>query len=133
MEVLIKRYFENRWKKIAASVGVEATMLDRGLNDSCSGGEKKKNEILQMKVLNPCCCMLDETDSGLDIDALKVVAKGVNSFRGKDKTIILITHYQRLLDYITPDVVMVLKDGEIVKTGGKELALELEEKGYSVC
>ena len=118
---------------IAKEMEVNLAFLDRGLNEGCSGGEKKKNEILQMKVLNPKCVILDETDSGLDIDALKVVAEGVNSFRAKDKCIILITHYQRLLDYIQPDVVFVMKDGKIIKTGDKNLSLELEEKGYSQC
>ncbi|MCH9617417.1 MAG: putative ATP-dependent transporter SufC [Chlamydiia bacterium] len=125
--------FREKVEKIAKEMDVELSFLDRGLNDGCSGGEKKKNEILQMKVLNPKCVILDETDSGLDIDALKVVASGVNAFRAKDKCIILITHYQRLLDYIKPDVVFVMKDGKIVKTGDKNLALELEEKGYSLC
>lgn len=128
-----KTEFRAMVEKIALEMKVDLTFLDRGLNDGCSGGEKKKNEILQMKVLNPKCVILDETDSGLDIDALKVVASGVNSFMNKDKCIILITHYQRLLDYIKPDVVFVMKDGQIVKTGDKNLALELEEKGYSIC
>lgn len=125
--------FREQVEVLAKEMEVNPTFLDRGLNDGCSGGEKKKNEILQMRVLNPKCVILDETDSGLDIDALKVVAKGVNSFRGSDKCIILITHYQRLLDYIQPDVVLVMKDGKIVKEGDKGLALELEEKGYSLC
>ena len=114
-------------------MAVYLAILDRGLNEGCSAGEKQKNVILQMKVLNPKCVILDETDSGLDIDALKVVAEGVNSFRAKDKCIVLITHYQRLLDYIQPDVVFVMKGGRIVKTGDKSLSLELEEKGYSQC
>ena len=125
--------FRELVSKVAKEMDVDPSFLDRGLNDGCSGGEKKKNEILQMKVLNPKCVILDETDSGLDIDALKVVASGVNSFKSKDKCIILITHYQRLLDYIKPDVVFVMKDGKIVKEGDKNLALELEEKGYSLC
>ena len=104
--------------------------LDRGVNTGFSGGEKKKNEILQMAVLNPRLSLLDETDSGLDIDALKVVAKGVNALKNKYSATVLVTHYQRLLDYIKPDFVHVLYEGRIIKTGGKELALELEAKGY---
>ena len=106
------------------------TFLDRGVNTGFSGGEKKKNEILQMAVLNPRLSLLDETDSGLDIDALKIVAKGVNALKNKYNSVVLVTHYQRLLDYITPDFVHVLYQGKIIKSGGKELALELEEKGY---
>lgn len=102
----------------------------RAVNEGFSGGEKKRNEILQMMMLDPSFCILDETDSGLDIDALKVVAKGVNSMRSPDRGFLVITHYQRLLDYIKPDVVHVMADGEIVKTGGPELALELEASGY---
>lgn len=104
--------------------------LDRPVNSGFSGGEKKKNEILQMAVLNPRLALLDETDSGLDIDALKIVAKGVNALKSKYNATVLVTHYQRLLDYIIPDFVHVLYLGEIIKSGGKELALELEEKGY---
>lgn len=104
--------------------------LDRPVNTGFSGGEKKKNEILQMAVLNPKIALLDETDSGLDIDALKIVAKGVNAIKSKYNGIVLVTHYQRLLDYIVPDYVHVLSAGKIIKSGGKELALELEEKGY---
>ncbi len=104
--------------------------LDRPVNTGFSGGEKKKNEILQMAVLNPKLSLLDETDSGLDIDALKIVAKGVNSLKNRFNATILVTHYQRLLDYIVPDHVHVLYKGKIIKSGGKELALELEEKGY---
>lgn len=104
--------------------------LDRPVNTGFSGGEKKKNEILQMAVLNPRLALLDETDSGLDIDALKIVAKGVNALRSRFNATILVTHYQRLLDFIVPDHVHVLYQGEIIKSGGKELALELEEKGY---
>lgn len=102
----------------------------RSVNEGFSGGERKRNEMLQMMMLNPEFCILDETDSGLDIDALKVVAKGVNSMRSEDRGFLVITHYQRLLDYIQPDVVHVMADGQIVKTGGKELALELEKNGY---
>ena len=110
---------------------MDESFLSRGVNEGFSGGEKKRNEILQMLVLEPKLTLLDETDSGLDIDALKVVANGVNSLRSPDRAVVLVTHYQRLLDYIKPDVVHVLADGRIVKSGGPELALELEEKGYS--
>ncbi len=109
---------------------MDETMLQRAVNEGFSGGEKKKNEILQMAVLEPKLAILDETDSGLDIDALKVVADGVNALKNKDRSFLLVTHYQRLLDYIVPDKVHVLAQGRIVKSGGKELALELEEKGY---
>jgi len=102
----------------------------RAVNEGFSGGEKKRNEILQMMMLDPRYCLLDETDSGLDIDALKVVAKGVNSMRSPNRGFLVITHYQRLLDYITPDYVHVMSDGQIVKSGGADLALELEERGY---
>jgi len=104
--------------------------LDRAVNEGFSGGEKKKNEILQMLLLNPRLALLDETDSGLDIDALKIVAKGVNTLKSKHNAVVLVTHYQRLLDYIQPDFVHVLYKGQIIKTGDKSLALELEEKGY---
>ncbi len=104
--------------------------LDRPVNTGFSGGEKKKNEILQMAVLNPRLSLLDETDSGLDIDALKIVAKGVNALKNRFNAVVLVTHYQRLLDYIVPDHVHVLYEGKIIKSGGKELALELEAKGY---
>jgi Fe-S cluster assembly ATP-binding protein len=104
--------------------------LDRPVNTGFSGGEKKKNEILQMAVLNPRLALLDETDSGLDIDALKIVAKGVNALKSRFNATVLVTHYQRLLDFIVPDFVHVLYQGEIIRSGGKELALELEEKGY---
>jgi Fe-S cluster assembly ATP-binding protein len=110
---------------------IEDALLKRPVNEGFSGGEKKRNEIFQMAVLEPKLCILDETDSGLDIDALRVVADGVNAMRSKDRAIIVVTHYQRLLNYIVPDFVHVLVDGRIVKSGGKELALELEEKGYS--
>jgi Fe-S cluster assembly ATP-binding protein len=106
-------------------------MLKRPVNVGFSGGEKKRAEILQMAVLEPKLCILDETDSGLDIDALRVVADGVNALRSPERAIVLITHYQRLLDYIVPDFVHVLSKGRIVKSGGKELALELEAKGYT--
>ena len=104
---------------------------NRAVNEGFSGGEKKRNEILQMAILEPKLAILDETDSGLDIDALKIVADGVNALRGPDRAIVVITHYQRLLNYIVPDIVHVLKDGKIIKTGGKELALELEAEGYA--
>src|SRR5881296_4668041 len=111
-------------------VNIDESLANRSVNEGFSGGEKKRNEIFQMLVLEPKLAILDETDSGLDIDALKIVANGVNSFRREDRAILLVTHYQRLLSYITPDRVHVLLDGRIVKSGGKELALELEEKGY---
>lgn len=103
---------------------------ERGLNSGFSGGEKKRNEILQLLVLNPKLAFLDETDSGLDIDALRVVSQGINSFRGSENAVILVTHYQRLLNYVEPDFVHVLSNGKIIRSGGKELALELEEQGY---
>ena len=109
---------------------MDESFLSRGVNEGFSGGEKKRNEILQMLVIEPTLAVLDETDSGLDIDALKVVAHGVNSLRRSDNATIVVTHYQRLLNYIVPDFVHVLANGRIVKSGGKELALELEEKGY---
>jgi len=109
---------------------IEEDLLKRPVNEGFSGGEKKRNEIFQMAVLDPKLAILDETDSGLDIDALRVVADGVNALRSKDRAILVITHYQRLLNYIVPDRVHVLHEGRIVKSGGKELALELEEKGY---
>ena len=109
---------------------MDEAFLSRGVNEGFSGGEKKRNEILQMLVLEPKLALLDETDSGLDIDALKVVANGVNSLRSADRAVVLVTHYQRLLDYIKPDVVHVLARGRIIKTGGPELALELEARGY---
>ena len=109
---------------------MDERFLSRPVNEGFSGGEKKRNEIVQMAVLEPKMAILDETDSGLDIDALKIVAKGVNTMRSPDRAILVVTHYQRLLNYIVPDFVHVLVDGRIVKSGGKELALELEEKGY---
>ncbi|MDJ0935546.1 MAG: Fe-S cluster assembly ATPase SufC [Kiloniellales bacterium] len=113
------------------ALGISDEMLKRAVNAGFSGGEKKRNEILQMAVLEPKLAVLDETDSGLDIDALKTVADGVNALRGPDRSMLVITHYQRLLDYIVPDRVHVLAQGRIVKSGGKELALVLEEKGYA--
>ena len=111
-------------------VEMTASLANRSVNEGFSGGEKKKNEIFQMAMLNPTLAILDETDSGLDIDALRIVASGVNKLRSSDNAIVVITHYQRLLDYIVPDFVHILYEGRIVKTGPKELALELEQKGY---
>lgn len=118
-------------REASKRVNLDAAFLKRGVNEGFSGGEKKRNEIMQMMLLEPKLCILDETDSGLDIDALQVVAKGVNEMRSPDRSFIVVTHYQRLLDFIVPDFVHVLSGGRIVKTGGKELALELEEKGYA--
>tara|TARA_Y100000385_G_scaffold281879_1_gene335425 strand:+ start:255 stop:989 length:735 start_codon:yes stop_codon:yes gene_type:complete len=117
-------------KQKAGELKFDEKILSRQLNVGFSGGEKKKNEILQMSILNPRLSILDETDSGLDIDALKIVSEGVNALRSKDSSFLIITHYQRLLDYIKPDFVHVLIDGKIVKSGGSELAMELESKGY---
>jgi Fe-S cluster assembly ATP-binding protein len=111
-------------------VKMNEDLLSRAVNEGFSGGEKKRNEIFQMAVLEPKLAILDETDSGLDIDALKIVANGINSLRSEDRAIVIVTHYQRLLDYIVPDHVHVLADGKIIKSGGKNLALKLEEKGY---
>jgi len=123
--------FLKRVREVAGKLGIEQEMLRRGVNVGFSGGEKKRNEILQMALLEPRLCVLDETDSGLDIDALKVVADGVNRLRSAERSFVVITHYQRLLNYIIPDVVHVLSRGRIVKTSGKELALELEASGYA--
>jgi Fe-S cluster assembly ATP-binding protein len=112
-------------------LGISDDMMKRAVNVGFSGGEKKRNEILQMAILDPKFCVLDETDSGLDIDALKIVADGVNKMRGEKRSFLVITHYQRLLDYIRPDVVHVMSAGKIIKTGGPELALELEKSGYA--
>ncbi|HEX9829671.1 MAG TPA: Fe-S cluster assembly ATPase SufC [Bacteroidota bacterium] len=117
-------------KDKAKWVEMDETLLNRPVNHGFSGGEKKRNEIFQMAVLEPVLAVLDETDSGLDIDALRTVANGINKLRGKSRAIVAVTHYQRLLNYVVPDFVHVLVDGKIVKSGGKELALELEEKGY---
>jgi Fe-S cluster assembly ATP-binding protein len=117
-------------KEKANLLDIDQSMLSRAVNEGFSGGEKKRNEIFQMALLEPKLAILDETDSGLDIDALKIVAKGVNAMRSPERAIIVVTHYQRLLDYIVPDFVHVLSAGRIVKSGGKELALELERKGY---
>ena len=118
-------------RETAAQLGITQDMLRRPLNVGFSGGEKKRNEILQMSLLKPRLCVMDETDSGLDIDALRVVAEGVNALRGPERSFVVITHYQRLLDYIVPDFVHVMSRGRIARSGGKELALELEERGYA--
>jgi Fe-S cluster assembly ATP-binding protein len=123
--------FIKKVRDVAAKLGIEQDMLRRAVNVGFSGGEKKRNEILQMALLEPRLAVLDETDSGLDIDALRIVADGVNGLRSPTRSFVVITHYQRLLNYIVPDVVHVLSHGRIVKTGGKELALELETRGYA--
>lgn len=123
--------FLKKMKEVAASLQVSPDMIKRAVNVGFSGGEKKRAEVLQMAMLEPRFAVLDETDSGLDIDALKIVADGVNALRSKERSFLVITHYQRLLDYIKPDHVHVLADGKIAKSGGPELALELEEKGYA--
>lgn len=130
-EELDAMQFVKMIKAKTKELGIANDMLKRAVNVGFSGGEKKRNEILQMAVLDPKLAVLDETDSGLDIDALKVVADGVNQLRSKDRAILMITHYQRLLDHIVPDYVHVLAHGKIQRSGGKELALELEEKGYA--
>jgi Fe-S cluster assembly ATP-binding protein len=130
MEPLDAMDFLQLMKKKASLVEIESAFLNRSVNEGFSGGEKKRNEVFQMAMLEPKLAILDETDSGLDIDALKIVALGVNKLRNKNNAFVVITHYQRLLNYIVPDVVHVLYNGRIVKTGGKELAYELEEKGY---
>jgi len=123
--------FLRRVREMAKKLGIDQEMLRRAVNVGFSGGEKKRNEILQMALLEPRLAVLDETDSGLDIDALKIVSEGVNHLRSASRSFVVITHYQRLLDYIVPDVVHVLSRGRIVKTGSKELALELEARGYA--
>ena len=122
--------FLKRVREKLAVLHLKDELLHRGVNEGFSGGEKKRNEILQLMMLEPKYAILDETDSGLDIDALKIVSRGVNAMRSENRGFLVITHYQRLLNYIQPDIVHVLKDGRIVKTGGKELSLELEERGY---
>jgi Fe-S cluster assembly ATP-binding protein len=122
--------FLKRMKEKMALVNIEQSLLSRALNEGFSGGEKKRNEIFQMAMLEPKLAILDETDSGLDIDAIRIVSNGVNKLRTKDNAVLVVTHYQRLLDYIVPDFVHVLYNGRIVKSGGKELAHELEERGY---
>ena len=123
--------FAKLLKEKAQALELSSEMLNRAVNEGFSGGEKKRNEILQMSVLEPTLAVLDETDSGLDIDALQVVARGVNTMRSPDRAILVITHYQRLLNYIVPDKVHVIIDGKIIRSGGKELALQLEERGYN--
>jgi Fe-S cluster assembly ATP-binding protein len=122
--------FMKRTRQAAARLALDTAFLKRGVNEGFSGGEKKRNEILQMLVLEPRLAVLDETDSGLDIDALRVVADGINAFRAADNAVVLVTHYQRLLDYVVPDHVHVLSGGRIVRSGGRSLALKLEENGY---
>ncbi len=129
-EPMSAKDFLQRVKEKASLVELDNKLANRSVNEGFSGGEKKRNEIFQMAMLDPKLCILDETDSGLDIDALRIVANGVNKMRSEERSFIVVTHYQRLLDYIVPDFVHVLYDGKIVKTGGKDLALELEEKGY---
>ena len=123
--------FLKKVRAVAASLNIPQEMLRRGVNVGFSGGEKKRNEILQMALFEPSLCILDEMDSGLDIDALRVAADGVNALRSPDRAMVVITHYQRLLNYIVPDVVHVMSKGRVVKSGGKELALELETSGYA--
>jgi len=128
---LLMPEFLKRLHELAGKLGIDREMLRRPVNVGFSGGEKKRNEVMQMALLEPRLCVLDETDSGLDIDALKIVAEGVNRLRDKARSFVVITHYQRLLNYIVPDIVHVLARGRIVKTGGKEIAIELEAKGYA--
>jgi Fe-S cluster assembly ATP-binding protein len=123
--------FLKKVREVAAQLNIPQDMLRRGVNVGFSGGEKKRNEVLQMALFEPSLCILDEMDSGLDIDALRIAADGVNALRSKDRAMIVITHYQRLLNYIIPDFVHVMSRGRVVKSGGKELALELEESGYA--
>jgi Fe-S cluster assembly ATP-binding protein len=123
--------FMKKVKDVAGRLGIASDMLKRGVNVGFSGGEKKRNEVLQMALLEPRLCILDEMDSGLDIDALRIASEGVNALRSPERAMVVITHYQRLLDYIVPDVVHVMTKGRIVKSGGKELALELEKTGYA--
>jgi len=126
------REFLDLIKKTSEIINLPASLLNRSVNEGFSGGEKKKNEIFQMALLQPELSVLDETDSGLDVDALKMVAESVNKLRTKNNAFLVITHYQRLLNYIVPDVVHILSDGKIIRTGTKELALEVEEKGYDI-
>ncbi|WP_322516889.1 Fe-S cluster assembly ATPase SufC [Rhodopseudomonas palustris] len=123
--------FLKRVREVASSLGIPQEMLKRGVNVGFSGGEKKRNEVLQMALFQPSLCILDEMDSGLDIDALRIASEGVNALRTPDRAMVVITHYQRLLDYIVPDHVHVMSRGRVVKSGGKELALELEANGYA--
>jgi Fe-S cluster assembly ATP-binding protein len=129
-EQISAKDFMAKVREKSALVELDAKLASRSVNEGFSGGEKKRNEIFQMAMLEPKLAILDETDSGLDIDALRIVAKGVNTLKSSENATIVITHYQRLLDYIVPDFVHVLYDGKIVKTGTKDLALELEERGY---
>jgi Fe-S cluster assembly ATP-binding protein len=130
LQPLDSKDFLKLMKEKMQLVEMDKAMTQRSVNEGFSGGEKKRNEVFQMAMLEPTLCIMDETDSGLDIDALRIVANGVNALRNKERSFVVITHYQRLLDYIVPDVVHVLYKGKIVKSGPKELALELEEKGY---
>lgn len=130
LEPIVAKEFLQLVKEKSKLVELDGRLANRSVNEGFSGGEKKRNEIFQMAMLDPRLCILDETDSGLDIDALKIVAHGVNAMRNPERAFVLITHYQRLLDYIVPDFVHVLYNGKIVKSGDKNLALELEEKGY---
>ena len=129
-EPLSAREFDRLYKEKVAEVGIDAELVKRSVNEGFSGGEKKRSEMLQLAILDPRLAILDETDSGLDIDALRAVAEGINGRRSPDKSIVLVTHYHRILSYIVPDVVHVLVDGAIAMSGGSELALTLEEKGY---
>lgn len=123
--------FLKRVREVSGSLGIPQEMLKRGVNVGFSGGEKKRNEVLQMALFQPSLCILDEMDSGLDIDALRIASEGVNALRAPNRSMVVITHYQRLLDYIVPDVVHVMSKGKVVRSGGKELALELEANGYA--
>ena len=127
---LSAREFAKLFDEKVAQVGINANLIKRSLNEGFSGGEKKRNEILQLEILQPVLAIMDETDSGLDVDALKIVAEGVNSQRSPDRSFLIVTHYQRLLNYIKPDRVHILVDGKIVETGGSELALKVEKSGY---
>lgn len=131
LEALDAVSFMKRAREASTAANLPADFLKRGVNEGFSGGEKKRNELIQMMLLEPSLCLLDETDSGLDIDALQVVAQGVNAMRSEDRAFVLVTHYQRLLDFVEPDHVHVLADGRIVRSGNKELALHLEDKGYA--
>ena len=124
------REFDRMLEAAMETVEIEGDLVRRSVNEGFSGGEKKRNEILQLALLEPTLALLDETDSGLDIDALRIVSNGVNQYKSDARAIVMVTHYQRILNYITPDYVHVLVDGNIVRSGGRELALELEEKGY---
>ncbi|WP_439105556.1 Fe-S cluster assembly ATPase SufC [Congregibacter sp.] len=131
LEALDAVSFMKRAREASKAANLPADFLKRGVNEGFSGGEKKRNELIQMMLLEPSLCLLDETDSGLDIDALQVVAQGVNAMRSEDRAFVLVTHYQRLLDFVEPDHVHVLAEGRIVRSGDKELALQLEDKGYA--